>query len=97
MCVCTEGKLTGAEERGERFKRVSNSEGNRGAFVWSSATEGVKWKPISLLTATVDLTPRVQLLMMLCCVEVDRGGVPKACCFLSEIRLNQAALVHSHA
>lgn len=36
LSMCTEGKLTGAEERGERFKRVSNGEGNRGAFVWSS-------------------------------------------------------------
>lgn len=62
-----------------------------------SATEVVKWKHISPLTATVDLTPCVELLMMLCGVEVDRGGVPKACCFLSEIRLNQAALVHTHA
>lgn len=34
--VCTEGKLTGAGERGERFKEASNSEGNGGAFVWSS-------------------------------------------------------------
>lgn len=34
--VRAEGKLTGAEERGERFKRVSNSGGNRGALVWSS-------------------------------------------------------------
>ena len=62
-----------------------------------SATEVVKWKHISPLTATVDLTPCVELLMMLCSVEVDRRGVPKACCFLSEIRLNQAALVHTHA
>ncbi len=36
LSVCTGGNLTGAKERGERFKRVSNSEGNRGAFVWSS-------------------------------------------------------------
>lgn len=32
LSVCTEGNLTGTEERGERFKRVSNSEGNRGAL-----------------------------------------------------------------
>lgn len=97
-CVCVEGKLTGAEERVERIKRVSNSEGNRGAFVGSSLPLKVeKWKHISPLTAAVDLTPCVELLMMLCGVEVDRRGVPEACCFLSEIRLNQAALVHAHA
>lgn len=62
-----------------------------------SATEVVKWKPISPLTATVDLTPLSLLLMMLCGAEVDHGAVPKACCFLSEIRLNQAAQIHSHA
>lgn len=61
------------------------------------ATEVVKWKHISPLTATVDLTLWVELLMMLCGVEVDPRGVPKACCFLSEIRLNQAAVVHTHA
>lgn len=94
LSVCTEGKLTGAE----RFKRVSNSEGNRGAFVWSSLPrKAEKWKHISPLTAAVGLTPCAELLMLLYGVEVDRRGVPEACCVLSEIRLNQAALVHTHA
>lgn len=98
LSVCTEGKPTGAEEGAKRFKRVSNSEGNRGAFVWSSLPLKVeKWNHISPLTAAAALTPWVELLMMLCSVEVDRRGVPEACCFLSEIRLNRAALVHTHA
>lgn len=62
-----------------------------------SCSEVVKWKHISPLTATVDLTPCIELLMMLYSIEVDQGGVPKACCFLSEIRLNQAGLIHTHA
>lgn len=60
------GGLTGAEG----FKRVSNSEGNRAAIVWSSLPLKVeKWKHISPLTAAVDLTlpppTSVELLMML--------------------------------
>lgn len=55
LSVSMRGKLTGAQ----RFKRVSNSEGNRAAFVWSSLAPkvGKKWKHISPLTASVDLTP----------------------------------------
>lgn len=60
--------MTGAEG----FKRVSNSEGNRAAIVWSSLPLKVeKWKHIFPLTAEVDLTPptphptSVELLMML--------------------------------
>lgn len=88
LSVCTEEKLTGAEERAE----IQTSEQWWGK--WRSvcmdfpATEVAKWKHISPLTAAAEPTLWVELLVMLCVLEVEHWGVPEACCLLSKIRLN---------
>lgn len=70
--MCAGGTLTGTEG----FKRVSNSEGNRAAIVWSSLPLKVeKWKHISPLTAAVDLTPPRRAAYDV----VRRRGGPRGC------------------